>query len=180
MVRAGVDPQRGLREDVLRKYFLASPRAVAGETAGKTVNSVLGGWPCLWPSPRSHVSAARAHPCVFMCVRGVGCLCPHVHCGSMCLRGPERGAREKVYMSVCAREAQLRAVCLCSARYRSRAQACVGAPVARTPGQRASPGRLHMSKPETQCGLCTGWCNVPRAWWRVRGVLSCAGKAPGT
>lgn len=180
MARAGGDPQRGLREDVLRKYFLASPRAVAGAMAGKTVNRVLGGWPCLWPSPPSHVSAARAHPCVFMCVHGVGCLCPHVECGSMCLRGPERGAREKVYVSVCAREAQLHTVCWCSAWYRSHAQACVGVPVAWTQGQRVSPGHLHTCKHETPCGLCAGWCSVPRVWWRVWGVLSCVGKAPGT
>lgn len=100
--RAGGDPQRGLREDVLRKYFLASPRAVAGAMAGKTVNSVLGGWPAFGPhlGPESQL---HVHIPVCSCVcMGGGRRGPHMECGSMCLRGPECGAHEKVCTSVCA------------------------------------------------------------------------------
>lgn len=82
--RAGGDPQRGLREDVLRKYFLASPRAVAGAMAGKTVNSVLGGWPAFGPH-LGPVSQLHVHIPVCSCVcMGAGGVWAHAWSVGLC------------------------------------------------------------------------------------------------
>lgn len=71
--RAGGDPERGLRDDILRKCALASPRAVVRVTASKTVNRAGGRARqhalTLFPCPGLHV---HVRVCSRVCMaRGV-------------------------------------------------------------------------------------------------------------